>query len=73
VGWSATSEAGRLDGLRLEVQKWKVTPLEVTSVFSSWFTDRALFPEASVEFDCGLLMRDIDHLWHAAGDLRVAP
>jgi Uncharacterized conserved protein (COG2071) len=31
--------------------------------------DRALFPPGSAEFDCGLLMRGIDHEWHGRESL----
>ena len=67
LGYSDAAGGTRLDGLRLEVERWKVEPLEVGHVFSSWFADRTLFPEGSVTFDCGLLMRDIVHTWHDAG------
>jgi len=36
-------------------------------VESSFFEDRALFPPGSVEFDCALLMRGIEHEWHGRG------
>jgi hypothetical protein len=31
--------------------------------------DEALFPKGSVEFDCALLMRGIEHEWHGKDDL----
>lgn len=34
-------------------------------VESSFFKNESLFPSGSVEFDCALLMRGIDHAWHA--------
>ena len=33
------------------------------------FEDRALFPPGSVEFDCALLMRGIEHEWQGRGQL----
>jgi hypothetical protein len=43
--------------------------LEVERVRSSFFDDKSLFPEGSIEFDCALLMRNIEHEWHGKGDL----
>ena len=33
------------------------------------FEDQAMFPPGSVEFDCALLMRGIDHEWHGRNRL----
>jgi hypothetical protein len=41
-------------------------------VESSFFENRALFPAGSVELDCSLLMRGIDHEWHGRGRLCAA-
>ena len=69
VGYSATSCAGVFDGLELRSFSWEVCPLEVRRVESSFFGDRTLFPEGSVEFDCALLMRGIEHEWHGRDSL----
>src|SRR5207302_5907788 len=71
LGYSVTSQTNRLDGVRLATRTWKVEPLEVKSVYSSYFADRAKFPEGSVTFDCALLMRNMEHEWHNAPDLYV--
>jgi hypothetical protein len=65
LGYSSTDVPGRFDGLELRSFNWQVQPLDVTKVESSFFDDRTLFPAGSVEFDCALLMRGIDHEWHA--------
>jgi hypothetical protein len=59
-----TARPGDFDGLELRSFNWHVQPLAVERVESSFFEDRALFPTGSVEFDCALLMRGIDHEWH---------
>jgi hypothetical protein len=64
-GYSPRSRPGRFDGLELRTQQWDVVPFEVCELRSSFFESKALFPEASVEFDNALLMRDIPHEWHA--------
>ena len=64
IGYSAGSD-DRLDGLRLETTSWRVEPLAVDEVFSSYFADERHFPPGSVAFDCALIMRDVPHTWHA--------
>ena len=65
LGYSATRDGGRFDGLELRCHEWRVQPLQVEEVASSYFEDESRFPAGSVEFDCALLMRDIRHEWHA--------
>jgi hypothetical protein len=69
LGYSATSDPGRFQGLELRCHRWKVEPLAVSSVTSSFFDDRSIFPEGSIRFDCALLMRGIEHEWHGKSDL----
>lgn len=64
-GWSPARNNGHCEGLELLVRDWRVEPLIVERVESSWFENTALFPAGSVEFDCALLMRDIPHEWQA--------
>ena len=65
LGYSATRKGDRFDGMELCVKEWKVEPLQVTHVVSSFFDDEKRFPKGSVQFDCALLMRNIEHEWHA--------
>jgi uncharacterized protein DUF2071 len=65
VGYSATSVPGCLDGLELRSLNWRVEPLAVERVSSSFFSNEENFPRGSVRFDCALLMRGIEHEWHA--------
>ena len=71
VGYSVTSDAGRLDGIELETHGWSVEPLQIEQVHSSYFADEARFPKGSVAFDCALVMRNVGHEWHTAEDLYV--
>jgi len=73
LGYSATSNGERLDGIQLRAQQWKVEPLAVEEVYSSYFADNSIFPEGTSSFDCALIMRNIQHEWHAANDLYVEP
>lgn len=71
LGYSATSNSQRLDGMTLKTKTWSVEPLEVEQVYSSYFLDEEQFPKASVVFDCALLMRNIEHAWQSAPALRI--
>jgi len=68
AGYSATAAAG-LHGLELRTLAWRLEPLAVELVRSSYF---AYFPEGSVAFESALLMRDIPHEWHALPSLTPA-
>jgi hypothetical protein len=71
LGYSVTNDANRLDGLRLQTKEWRVEPLEIEQVYSSYFADELKFPKGSAEFDHALIMRNIAHEWRTASDLRV--
>lgn len=73
LGYSATSDAGRLDGLILRTHEWRARAFEVAAVDSSYFSNPDLFPEGSVAFDHALVMRDLAHEWLRAEDLALAP
>jgi Uncharacterized conserved protein (COG2071) len=73
LGYSVTAKPGEFDGLELRSFNWQVAPLTVEKVESSFFENRTLFPPGSVEFDCALLMRGIDHEWHGRESLCAEP
>lgn len=73
LGYSATTDPRRFDGLALHCHGWKVAPLDVERVESSYFGNDRAFPRGSVVFDCALLMREIRHEWHSREDLCCAP
>ena len=52
LGYSATRDPRRFDGLELRCLHWQVEPLAVEEVHSSFFANTAVFPPGSVEFDC---------------------
>jgi hypothetical protein len=72
VGYSATSDSNRFDTLRLKTRDWRVTPLTVQHVSSSFFDDSNLFPVGTVEFDNALIMRGIEHEWESGDSLYCA-
>ena len=69
LGYSDTHKDGVYDGLELSCIDWNVESLKVDAIESSYFQDNQCFPPGSVEFDCALLMRGIDHRWHGRPDL----
>jgi len=73
LGYSATRQMDRYDGLELRCDNWKVENLEVEEVSSSFFEDTSAFPPGAVEFDCALFMQGIDHEWHEREDLCCVP
>lgn len=72
LGYSATRRPGAYDGLELRCHAWKVEPLAVEAVHSSFFEDVGSFPPGAIQFDCALLMRNIAHEWHAKGQMCCA-
>jgi hypothetical protein len=71
VGYSLTSKPGEFDGLELRSLSWRVQPLVVEHMESSFFENEELFPSGSVDFDSALLMRQIEHEWHGRESLVV--
>jgi hypothetical protein len=65
LGYSPNSKRGQYDGLELHSSNWRVEPLAVDRVESTFFENECHFPPGSVEFDCALLMCGIRHEWHA--------
>lgn len=68
VGYSPNGKT--FEGMELHTFKWKVRPLEVAQVNSSFFEDEAIFPKGSISFDNALLMTDLEHEWRGIGALR---
>lgn len=69
LGYSVTSTPTTFQGMELRCPTWKMDPLTVSKVESGFFGDPAVFPPGSIEFDCALLMRGIEHEWHGQKDL----
>lgn len=63
VGYSPNGN--NFDGLKLDAYKWEVKPLNVTTVRSSFFENKTVFPEGSIKFDNAILMENIEHEWRS--------
>jgi hypothetical protein len=73
LGYSTTPRTGIYDGLELHTTEWRIEPLVVKSVNSSFFADTRHFPPSSVAFDCALLMENIAHKWRGQPSLCATP
>ena len=69
TGYSATHEEGHYHGMELRSLDWHVEPMEIQDAYTSFFSNPEKFPSGTVELDCALLMRRIDHEWHSRPDL----
>jgi hypothetical protein len=65
IGYSPNNS--KYEGLQLKTFNWKMEPLQVASVQSSFFEDETVFPQGSTQFDNALLMTQIKHEWHSVG------
>lgn len=63
LGYSPIPKRNAFDGLELHTYNWKVSPLEVEQVHSSFFEDTSIFPKDAIKFDNALLMKNINHKW----------
>jgi hypothetical protein len=72
TGYSATRTPGHYHGMELHSLNWTVLPLAIDEAQSCFFDDRERFPAGSVELDCALLMRGIEHEWHSRPDLYLS-
>jgi Uncharacterized conserved protein (COG2071) len=73
LGFSVTDDPCQLDKLRLIACGWRVRPVAVEIVRSSFFNDQSVFPQGSVAFDHALMMRDVRHEWHDEGRIAIHP
>lgn len=68
-GFSCSLKGDSVEGMQLRTLKWSLTPMVVHHSKSSFYSDTSRFPEGSVEFDCGLMMRGVPHEWHEIPDV----
>jgi hypothetical protein len=71
LGYSPNRCAGCYDGLELRTEDWRIEPLRVTYVASSYFDDPLRFPSGAAAFDSAFLMRGLEHSWHARPEIRT--
>lgn len=64
-GFSPDARGAGLDAIRLCIDVWAATPLQIHQASSAWFDDVDQFPAGTAQLDHALLMRDIPHQWRA--------
>jgi hypothetical protein len=69
VGYSATTNRSRHEGMELCAMNWNLDPLVVEGVESSFFDDRNAFPAGAAELDSAFLMQGIEHTWQSLPDI----
>ncbi|MEL6804514.1 MAG: DUF2071 domain-containing protein [Bacteroidota bacterium] len=69
IAYSPRFQKSIFDGVELRCRRWKLEPLQVDFLDSHYFAQRHLFPKGSIYFDHACIMRDIEHEWHARGEL----
>jgi hypothetical protein len=67
VGFSPRKSSLHLDGLELETPAWRIEPVHLLEVRSSFFQDPTHFPPGSATLDCALVMRDVIARWIPRG------
>lgn len=72
VGYSATSDPSRFDGLELRTNAWSMVPARVVRARSSFFEDETHVPKGGAALDSALLMREVPVTWSPRSPLRVA-
>lgn len=65
LGFSPSIIPNQFKAIQLKTKTWSVKPLHVHELYSSFFSDRSLFPDNSIQFDNALLMKGIEHEWHS--------
>ena len=73
LGYSSRPHSDVLDGLKLDVTDWEVSPLKVEHVRTSFFDDPEHFPQGTIQFDHALLMRNCAHEWHSVPMMMAEP
>jgi hypothetical protein len=63
-GFSCSLKGDSVEGIELKTLQWSMNPLAVQLKKAAFYFNSVDFPEGSVEFDCGLIMRAIPHEWH---------
>jgi hypothetical protein len=73
IGYSVTALPSQLDTIELRTFDWRLRPLAVKRVVSSFYENGAMFPKGSISFDCALVMKNLAHEWHAQEPFSIQP
>lgn len=70
LGYSPNQRSNKFQSIELKTKNWKVSPLAVNHVDSSYFNNKRDFPDGSIQFDHALLMENIEHRWASNADIQ---
>lgn len=73
IGYSVTPKPNQLDAIELRTFDWRLRPLRVRRLVSSFYENRSMFPADAISFDCALLMQNLAHEWHAHRPFSIEP
>lgn len=68
-GFSSSLNQSSVEGMQLKISQWRLKPMVVQLKKTAFYSNPSRFPEGSVEFDCGLIMRAVPHQWHQIKEL----
>ena len=63
-GFSCRHDGQGVEGMEMRTTHWRMSPLAVQDVRSTFFEDRQRFPRGSCGLDSAAIMRGIPHTWH---------
>jgi len=69
-GFSPSLSGTCLEGVQLKCDRWEAQPVDVHEIRSSFFDSPTNFQPGSIEFDSGLVMRNLPVRWQATGNRR---
>jgi hypothetical protein len=70
-GYSESADPSHVDGVMLCTTAWRIEPLELDGVSSSFFENPDLFPLGSAELDCGLVMLNVPVTWQPLSPMKI--
>jgi hypothetical protein len=71
TGYSNARRRDCYEGVELLTDRWSVEPFAAEVATTSFLGDPTIFPPGSVEFDCALLMRDVECQFEALPALKA--
>ena len=68
-GFSCNLRGDQIEGMELKIAKWSPRAITVELEEAEFYENSKVFPKGSIEFDCGLIMRQVPHEWHGIRNL----
>lgn len=65
VGYSLSKDKSHFQGMELKLLEWDIKPMKINDAFVWLFEKSKHFPPGASKLDSALLMRGLQHEWHA--------